>query len=388
MRLRICQLLVLLFVSTLAFAQGDGVNFSSGKWQEILKIAQEEDKYIFMDAYTTWCGPCKKMSAEVFPHKKVGDFFNKKFINVKMDMEKGEGPNLGDKYNVFAYPTLLFLSPEGTLVHRVAGYHNVDEFVEQGNIALDPSKNLAAMNQRFVSGERDPDFLRMYSRVRYEAADGSHGPVAKAYLKTQKDWSTPDNLRFILTFCESADSKMFDYLTENRNSFIETFGKREVVAKIQNLIYTKIYDSEESTSLEQIDALYEKAYPEQAAELSSHFRITYFRQLGDRAGFANAVVNHFNNFPAKDPGELNDLAWTFFEVIEDKELLQGGLDLALRSINMDSAYYNHDTAAALYYKMENKRKAKKYAKKAIKLAKKSQEDYSLTEELLTKIKAM
>ena len=47
---------------------------------------------IFLDAYASWCGPCKMLQKNVFTKKAVGDFYNSKFINVKMDMEKGEGP--------------------------------------------------------------------------------------------------------------------------------------------------------------------------------------------------------------------------------------------------------------------------------------------------------
>ena len=69
---------------------GDGIRFIEGeKWENVLKMAQEQDKYIFMDCYTSWCGPCKALAKDIFTRKDVGDFFNANFINVKYDMEKG-----------------------------------------------------------------------------------------------------------------------------------------------------------------------------------------------------------------------------------------------------------------------------------------------------------
>lgn len=369
-------------------AQEGGVQFTQGTWQEILELAEKEDKLVFMDAYTTWCGPCKKMSKEVFPTKTVGSFFNENFINVKMDMEQKEGKTLGDKYNVFAYPTLLFLASDGTLVHRIAGYHTIEEFIEQGTIALDPERNMAALVQRYEGGDRDPAFLMKYTRKLYEGADVRYREVADAYAATNPDWSTKENMRFILSFCDSADSPMFDELTSNRQAFVDEFGTKEVIAKIQQLIYSKIYDTADSSSLDQIDALFEKAYPEKAAELSSSFRMSYYRQLGDREGFANSAISHYAKYPSSDPGELNDVAWTFYEVIDDEALLQEGLKLALQSRQIESGFFNNDTIAALYYKLGNKKKAKKYAKKAIKIAKKTNQDYSLTKELLEKIADM
>ncbi|MDX1410168.1 MAG: thioredoxin domain-containing protein, partial [Saprospiraceae bacterium] len=43
-----------------------GIDFRHEGWEEIKADAARQDKIIFVDAYTTWCGPCKWMSAEVF----------------------------------------------------------------------------------------------------------------------------------------------------------------------------------------------------------------------------------------------------------------------------------------------------------------------------------
>ncbi|GAH00631.1 unnamed protein product, partial [marine sediment metagenome] len=70
---------------------GQGINFNVHSFEEAIKTAKAENKLIFVDAYTTWCGPCKWMSKNVFTEGKVGDYFNESFVNVKIDMEKGEG---------------------------------------------------------------------------------------------------------------------------------------------------------------------------------------------------------------------------------------------------------------------------------------------------------
>ena len=35
-----------------------GIQFVTGTWEEVLAIAKKAKKSIFVDAYTTWCGPC------------------------------------------------------------------------------------------------------------------------------------------------------------------------------------------------------------------------------------------------------------------------------------------------------------------------------------------
>ena len=90
--------------------------------QEVMSKALKEKKVIFIDCFTTWCGPCKKMTAEVFTDSSVATYFNKQFVNLKLDMEKGEGPEMAAKYGVYEYPTLLFVNDKGEVLLRLIGY--------------------------------------------------------------------------------------------------------------------------------------------------------------------------------------------------------------------------------------------------------------------------
>lgn len=131
-------LLVLLLVAfQVSFAQNDGIAFSSDTWKEVLKKAKEENKLIFFDAYTSWCGPCRKLQNQIFPDKGLGDFYNKNFINVKFDMEKGEGPLLGRKFAVRVYPTLLFIDPfSEKIVNYAIGYKSVEQLIDLGQMSM------------------------------------------------------------------------------------------------------------------------------------------------------------------------------------------------------------------------------------------------------------
>ena len=126
-------LFLFLGLSNMAFAQESGIKFEKSNWNQVLQKAKAENKIIFMDAYTSWCGPCKSMQARVFPDKKVGDFFNENFINVKIDMEQGEGPAIGLKYPVRGYPTLFFIDPKsGKIVNQALGYKSTEQLIQIG----------------------------------------------------------------------------------------------------------------------------------------------------------------------------------------------------------------------------------------------------------------
>ena len=106
---------------TLLSAQGIGFQSDTLRFQAVLDKAKAENKLVFIDAYTSWCGPCKRMAKDIFPQKAVGEVYNAAFVNVKMDMEKGEGPGLAQKYGVRSYPTLLYIGADGKVVHNASG---------------------------------------------------------------------------------------------------------------------------------------------------------------------------------------------------------------------------------------------------------------------------
>lgn len=114
-----------------------GMNFTEGTWKEVLAIAKKENKPVFLDIYTTWCGPCKKLKANTFSNKNVGAFYNKHFINVSVDAEKGEGRTLAKQFNITGFPTLIFVDAEGKLINKTMGYHNAKDFLKLGEFVLE-----------------------------------------------------------------------------------------------------------------------------------------------------------------------------------------------------------------------------------------------------------
>jgi len=118
-------------------APPSGISFHQGTWAEAIALAKKEKKLIFVDAYAKWCGPCKWMSANIFTMPDVGDFFNKNFVNVKMDMEIGEGRDLARTWGITAYPTLMFFNSTGTETKRFIGAKRTgEEFINLGKSVI------------------------------------------------------------------------------------------------------------------------------------------------------------------------------------------------------------------------------------------------------------
>ena len=147
------QTVIFALSTTTMFAQG--ITFVEEDWEKAVQQAKKEQKLIFLDGYTTWCGPCKMLSSKIFPQEKVGTFFNANFVNAKVDMEKGQGIELAKKYNVRAYPTLLFIDENGEVVHTIVGSLSANELIAAGQAALNPLSNNKGIKEQYLANPED-----------------------------------------------------------------------------------------------------------------------------------------------------------------------------------------------------------------------------------------
>jgi thiol:disulfide interchange protein len=134
-------LLVLTFSSVAKAQETTGksstqINFIENSWTEALKQAARQNKYIFVDAYASWCGPCKMLKATTFKNNKVADFYNDNFVNVAIDMEKGQGPALATEWGLQAYPTMIIFTSKGKPVSGTVGYIRANDLIKFGQQAL------------------------------------------------------------------------------------------------------------------------------------------------------------------------------------------------------------------------------------------------------------
>ncbi|WP_184547445.1 thioredoxin family protein [Mucilaginibacter sp. FT3.2] len=108
------------------------IKFIENSWGEALKQAAAKNKYIFVDAYASWCGPCKMLKATTFKNNKVAEFYNANFINVAIDMEKGDGPKLAAQWGLQAYPTLIIFNSNGKPVYGTVGFIKPNDLIKFG----------------------------------------------------------------------------------------------------------------------------------------------------------------------------------------------------------------------------------------------------------------
>jgi thioredoxin 1 len=122
-------------------SKGQGIRFIESDWEKALQEAGKQHKLIFLDAYASWCGPCRSLKKFTFTDKEAGDFFNKNFISVAINVEKGAGPELSQQYGIDACPTLIIADGTGKMITYTKGYISPGQLIEFGNFGLSQYKN-------------------------------------------------------------------------------------------------------------------------------------------------------------------------------------------------------------------------------------------------------
>jgi thiol-disulfide isomerase/thioredoxin len=216
-------------------ASDTGMHFTEGTWASLLARARQTGKLIFVDANTTWCGPCKQMRREIFPQKAVALLYNHNFFNVDLDMEKGEGLDFRKKYGVKAYPTFLYINGDGEVVHKTVGSCDAAEFQQHALDAMSPHRNLLFLQTEYKDKQKDEAFVTIYLAALRDAYETSKADsVAVAFLdsKDPSDWKQFNTWLLTKEYVNDATSAVFRSLVKEQAAYGKLYGAEEVETKI------------------------------------------------------------------------------------------------------------------------------------------------------------
>jgi thioredoxin-related protein len=350
----------------------EGIDFQIGKsWSNILAKAKNENKYVFVDCYTTWCGPCKWIAANVFTDKEVGNFFGSNFISVSAQMDTtakdsdatkafyADSDSLSSKYQINAYPTFLFFNPNGELVHRFCGAPGKKEFLANVDNALHTETQYYSLKQVFNKNIKDSNYLKKMLFAAKLAYDDTK-EYFKAYISTQASMFTLNNVELLKEFTKSTKDSGFNVIFNNEAAFDKIAGKGEANKLLVSLIYN--FGNLKSEKIE----LIKKEYPTKAKEVIAKAKVLNFYYLDDWKAFVPALSDYLksfgkNNFPNQfnEPNTLNTFAWEVFENNGDKKLLQIALRWSKKSLEGKESNNWHyiDTYANILYRLGKTKEA-------------------------------
>ncbi len=358
-----------IFFNLSSFA--DGIEFIHDKpFKDILAMAKAQNKLVFMDCYTSWCGPCKRLSSQVFPDSSVGEYFNSMFVNTKFDMEKGEGVDLAGKYSIRAYPTLLWIDGDGEVKHKIVGGLDVAGLIQNGKKAVDPTPGiLTGMRKRYADGDRDVNFLSDYLNT-LNSAQEKYDDVFQEYLSklAPTDFTDKKHAQTIFNLTKDLKSVGLSYVMKHRDYDMNLVGADAFNQKI-NQIATKAvseapHANDKALFEGAIDLVQANKAPDHAEKILK-LSMDYYSGMNDWVNYDKNASQYVKKYASKNAALLNDVAWTYFLNVNDEAQLQKATKWSFTSINTDNKYTYNLTYAYLLYKQNNYKEAERACDYAI-----------------------
>lgn len=197
-----------------------GIEFLDNRpLKEAFAKAQAEGKMVFVDCYTSWCGPCKMLARDVFPQQEVGDFFNPRFVSVKLDMEKGEGPEMAKRWDVRVYPTLTFLDSNGEVLFQTFGARDARQLVDTVAYLLDNHRP-SEVALRYKSGDRSAQLVAQYiAELQRQHKRNTAEAVACEFAASHREQLLTDTIaqRILIENVHNPYNEGFLYAYDHRN---------------------------------------------------------------------------------------------------------------------------------------------------------------------------
>lgn len=425
--MRILFLALLYCASSSLFAQG--INFLDNvSWEEVKKKANAENKYIFVDVYATWCGPCKEMEKNVYVDPVVGSFMNDYFISIKVQVDTSgnddasikswykQAKNFSTEYNIKGLPTYLFFSPAGTLVDRNVGYAEPNVFRKMATNAMIAEKQYYTLVEQYVQGRKN--YKAIPGLADKASAIGDTALLVKltddymhSYWATlpSDQLLTAENLEFASRYNGfNSKERIFQLLFKNQDKANELmhdpkFANNVIDGTIKlEELYLKLWQPgikeflpyTKKPNWGQLASNIEKKYGKEYAEkLTPQAQLIFYFLGKDWASYVAIVKSLVKKYPpqkdkatqfgvvmgggpmgmtVEDQLILNESAWRLFQLCPSKSELKEALSWSELSLKLETKeggkYCQYlDTKANLLYKLGRQEQAIALEEEAIRI---------------------
>ena len=372
MKKTLTALFLLIFL--LSFAQ-ESINFANSNFKEILAKAKREKKLVFLDAFASWCGPCKLMEKNVFPLPAVKEYYNANFINARFDMEKGEGREIAQKYQVRSYPSYLFLNGDGEVVMKSYGYMGEKDFIEIAKEANNPLLLKGSAKELFEKGESDPAFLLNMMRQNMQTDYVLAKKVSERYFKVKaKEELSRDDIGMLLYFVKSVNDPNYQVFKDRKANIVkemseDIYNQFDVNIKISKVMENSL---DQNTGIINDEYFYKNAVPlvgqAEAETALNRMKVIYYPNVGNFKDYEKAALIYYKNADDFNPEELLKAAWLFSEHVDNKSSLKKAEEWAEKSVMKSESAENTYILAKLYAKNGKKDSAILFAEMSKNLA--------------------
>ena len=384
---------VVFFLTITAFfstASAQDVVFFEGSWEELNAAAAAQNKYIMVDAYTDWCGPCKQMDKMMFhDNAEVAAVMNENFISYKIDCERDFGLVFSRKFKVAGYPTLLFFNSNGQLIDRQMGFEHVTaSFVAdlRAVLALDPNDTYQ-YDAKMLDMPWPDFYVQAFRDANNENWKYPKDADPNAFLAAQEDL-TSEMAWAVMSRFNNIDEKYLNYFKENYKTYKRKY-KKETENKIQSHLFNEVAVAASTSDEQRFKAALAEVpvyLPEDAEELAGWMMSYYYMQTKDWSNYASLMQKDIDAGDREiSLNEINNTAWRIYLECEDQQIIKQAISWFNPYLNDMDDFNSMDTYASLLFKAGELEQSEKWAIKAIAVGEASGSDVSVTKDLLERI---
>ncbi|WP_448103445.1 DUF255 domain-containing protein [Pedobacter panaciterrae] len=368
-----------------------GIKFEHGlSWEQVKTKAKAENKYIFMDVFATWCGPCKAMDEKVYPNERLGNFVNDEFISIKVQADTSKLDNDETKSwyadakrilvdnKVNGLPTFLFFSSTGKLVDRGIGYKDINGLLELAGNAINPKKQYYTQVEKYR--RKKLDFNDMPSLAKTAKSFNQNelaNIVAEDYidhylLKLREDkLFTKDNLTFISDFMGNTKTNRFKFFFKNQEKVDGILGENKSAYSIRTAInqdYIPDYKTWTSSppDWDSVEKTVTKTFGHLGQEMVWGKRMIYAQDNKQWEALGKYYQLYFEKVLRRPEYDINHVSWDVFLHVKDPKVLEFTIEVMRYALDV---YYTYnpgavDTYANLLHKVGRTREAIEWEEKA------------------------
>lgn len=366
------SLLIVFLSLNLVAQENEGVNLIEDlTFEEVLELAKKENKPIFIDCYVPGCGACVMLKKNVFPQKEAGDFYNKTFICAGFDLSTEKGKEVA-KYDIKAYPTLLFLNQEGELIYKQIGAsRNAADLLALGEEALKPDNKYLRLTSKMGQGSPEDLTAEDISLLLdlNETKDAQFW--VKQYMEVVDDTAkyTRETLALLANNTRRFTDESFKIILDNEEEFRNNLEDSSMVDQIIRSIYARGFMEyerlikQEHPQLEnaKTQAAYWNCFREYMMDNENKSKWTEFVAAFDGM-FESGIVRNM---------QINNTAWTVYENYKKHDNDTTALRLAEKwcekAVEEERNMYIVDTYAAIVFELGDINKAIELQEEAVKL---------------------
>ncbi|WP_321296946.1 thioredoxin fold domain-containing protein [Marinifilum fragile] len=308
---RLIIIIVALLVCGNVFSQG--IEFFHGSFEEAKMKAKTENKPLFVDVFTSWCGPCKMLSKKVFPQKLVGDYFNQSFVSFKLqtDKEGSDNQKIADQYHVSAYPTLMWLDGDGELLHLSIGYKEAEELVNEAKIVFDKDKRVGSCISKWNKGDRS-----LPVAARYFLFDKNSKGEFDNYFKGLTEEQKLDSLTFeiISNVRLDIDGDVFAFVVHHRKDYQKVAYGFQIDRAIDSRIEWELQQNYGTDKFEQVCEKYKRIGFEELGLFMKRAEWKSYLEKSDFVSFEKSAKEYVQEFLKTHKYVCSELVWALHGV--------------------------------------------------------------------------